>query len=74
MVVGSLFDHPDLGGVREVNDEDEDVCEADEDIEPPCSHIAIVSISDTECQCMDCLRVWPKQEGFKSDWPMADRG
>lgn len=39
-----------------------------------CSHIAIVSISKTECQCMDCLRVWPKEQDFKSDWPEYDRG
>ena len=39
-----------------------------------CCHIGIVSISATECQCMDCLRVWPKEEGFKSDWPEYDRG
>lgn len=39
-----------------------------------CSHIAIVSISETECQCMDCLRKWLKDENFKSDWPNEDRG
>lgn len=39
-----------------------------------CSHIGIVSISETECQCMDCLRVWPKEKSFKSDWPDQDRG
>jgi hypothetical protein len=39
-----------------------------------CDHIAIVSISPTECQCMDCLRIWPKEPGFKSDWPQFDRG
>ncbi len=39
-----------------------------------CDHIGIVSISETECQCMDCLRVWPKEPGFKSDWPQHDRG
>lgn len=40
----------------------------------PCYHIAIVSISETECQCMDCLRKWPKREDFKSDWPQHDAG
>ena len=39
-----------------------------------CSHIAIVSISDTETQCMDCLRKWPKKPGFKSDFTQHDRG
>jgi hypothetical protein len=39
-----------------------------------CAHIAIVSISDTETQCMDCLRTWPKEPGFRSDWPQYDRG
>ncbi len=39
-----------------------------------CPHIGIVSISETECQCMDCLRVWPKEPNFKSDWPEFDRG
>jgi hypothetical protein len=39
-----------------------------------CAHIGIVSISETECQCMDCLRTWPKEPGFKSDWPQHDRG
>lgn len=39
-----------------------------------CSHIAIVSISDTECQCMDCLRIWKKEHDFKSDWLRYDRG
>jgi hypothetical protein len=38
-----------------------------------CSHIAIVSISPTECQCMDCLRKWKKEKDFKSDWPQYDR-
>ena len=39
-----------------------------------CSHIAIVSISPTETQCMDCLRIWPKEVGFVSDFPQHDRG
>jgi len=39
-----------------------------------CDHIGIVSISDADCQCMDCLRVWPKSPDFKSDWPSQDRG
>lgn len=39
-----------------------------------CGHIAIVSISETECQCIDCLRMWPKRADFKSDWPSLDRG
>ena len=39
-----------------------------------CGHIAIVSISDTETQCMDCLRTWNKEPGFKSDFPEYDRG
>lgn len=38
-----------------------------------CAHIAIVSVSATECQCMDCLRVWPKEREFVSDWPDFDR-
>jgi hypothetical protein len=37
-----------------------------------CWHIAIVSISESECQCMDCLRIWPKEPGFRSDWPAFD--
>ena len=39
-----------------------------------CDHIAIVSISATEVQCMDCLAVWPKDENFRPDWPTFDRG
>lgn len=39
-----------------------------------CYHIAIVSISEKECQCMDCLRIWEKEPNFKSDWPQHDRG
>lgn len=39
-----------------------------------CYHIALVSISDTECQCMDCLTIYDKDLDFKSDWPNADRG
>ncbi len=39
-----------------------------------CGHIAIVSISDDETQCMDCLRTWPKEDGFVSDFPQSDRG
>jgi hypothetical protein len=39
-----------------------------------CDHIAIVSISEKECQCMDCLRIWEKEPNFKSDWPQHDRG
>lgn len=39
-----------------------------------CDHIAIVSISDTECQCMDCLIKWNKEKNFKSDYPEYDRG
>jgi len=39
-----------------------------------CPHVGIVSISSVECQCMDCLRKWPKWPGFKSDWPEYDRG
>ena len=35
-------------------------------------HSAIVSYNDTEVQCMDCLRKWPKLSGFKSDWPQYD--
>jgi len=45
-----------------------------DDIEWECLHIGIVSISETECQCMDCLRVWLKKPDFKSDWPEQDRG
>lgn len=39
-----------------------------------CGHIAIVSISETKCQCMDCLMVWDKEPGFQSDYPQYDRG
>lgn len=39
-----------------------------------CWHIAIVSVSPTECQCVDCLRIWPKRPDFKSDFPSMDRG
>lgn len=39
-----------------------------------CGHIAIVSISDTETQCMDCQMTWPKEDGFVSDFPQSDRG
>ena len=39
-----------------------------------CDHIGIVSISEKECQCMDCLRIWDKGPDFKSDWPNQDRG
>lgn len=42
--------------------------------EEPCDHIAIVSISQTETQCIDCLRKWPKEPEFKSDFPEYDRG
>jgi len=42
--------------------------------EEDCAHIAIVSISQEECQCMDCLRIWTKSSDFKSDWPQYDRG
>lgn len=41
----------------------------DYDYGKECGHIGIVSISATECQCMDCLRVWPKGPEFKSDRP-----
>lgn len=40
---------------------------------PEYSHITVVSISQTECQCMDCLRKWPKEKNFKSNWPQYDR-
>jgi hypothetical protein len=40
----------------------------------PCYHIGIVSISENECQCVDCLRTWPKETSFKSDFPYLDRG
>jgi len=39
-----------------------------------CNHIAIVSINDTDCQCMDCLCIWIKEPGFLSDYPQHDRG
>ena len=39
-----------------------------------CYHIAIVSLNKTECQCMDCLRIWDKKPGFVSDWPQHDAG
>lgn len=39
-----------------------------------CYHTSIVSISETEYQCIGCLRKWPKEEDFKSDWPYQDRG
>ena len=42
--------------------------------EEECSHIGVVSISETECQCMDCLKIWSKRKDFKSDWPNQDRG
>lgn len=41
--------------------------------EEPCYHIAIVSVSESECQCMDCLRRWAKDPDFKSDFPEMDR-
>jgi hypothetical protein len=44
------------------------------DDEQECDHIAIVSISEIECQCMDCLRKWKKKPEFKSDYPEYDRG
>ena len=37
-----------------------------------CFHIAIVSANSTETICMDCLRRWPKTEGFVSDFPEYD--
>lgn len=52
---------------------EEEWLSANEDVNSDCPHIAIVSISETECQCMDCLRKWPKEPGFKSDWPQFDR-
>jgi hypothetical protein len=45
-----------------------------DDYVEPCYHIAIVSCSESEVQCMDCLRIWPKNKGFKSDFPQCDRG
>ncbi len=39
-----------------------------------CDHVAIVSLTATECQCMDCLTTWPKGENFVSDYPEMDRG
>lgn len=39
-----------------------------------CGHIAVISISKTKCQCMDCLKTWDKHKGFKSDFPQYDRG
>lgn len=39
-----------------------------------CDHTSIVSVSETECQCMDCLRIWNKEVDFRSDWPECDRG
>ena len=39
-----------------------------------CDHIAVVSVSETKCQCMDCLLTWPKGPDFKSDFPEYDRG
>ena len=52
------------------------ICEIDIDYgyDHMCDHIAIVSLSETECQCVDCLRIWPKGEKFISDWPQYDRG
>lgn len=48
---------------------------AEDDWNPEeCDHIAIVSLTKTECQCMDCLRIWTKEKNFKSDWPQYDRG
>jgi hypothetical protein len=43
----------------------------EEEYQTECYHIGIVSISETECQCMDCLRIWPKEKDFKSDWPRS---
>jgi REP element-mobilizing transposase RayT len=39
-----------------------------------CAHIGIVSINETQSQCMDCLRIWNKGPDFKSDWPQFNRG
>ena len=52
------------------------ICAEDDswEYEESCGHIAIVSISETETQCMDCLRKWDKTPGFKSDFPEYDRG
>lgn len=46
----------------------------DSGYDEPCGHIAIVSVSETDCQCMDCLLTWPKRPDFKSDFPEYDRG
>lgn len=57
--------------------DDDDFGYGDDDYDgsnEPCSHIGIVSISATECQCMDCMMIWPKEKNFKSDWPQFDRG
>lgn len=42
--------------------------------EEECMHTLQVSISETECQCTGCLRIWKKPEGFVSDIPWQDRG
>lgn len=42
--------------------------------EESCPHTGIVSLNETQCQCMDCLRVWLKEPDFKSDYPEFDRG
>jgi hypothetical protein len=54
-----------------MNDED---YEGYKQHEEECWHIALVSINETECQCMDCLRKWPKEKNFISDWPLMYRG
>jgi hypothetical protein len=46
----------------------------EEDEREECYHIAVVSINEAECQCVDCLRVWNKTSNFKSDFPNLDRG
>lgn len=49
-------------------------CEEDDFFEEECMHTLQVSISETECQCTGCLRIWKKPEGFVSDIPWQDRG
>lgn len=60
-----------INGYRAEGFDTEDVSD---DADMTCDHIAQVSISTMEIQCMDCLRKWPKPANFKSDFPEQDRG
>lgn len=52
----------------------ENIDEIDEYFLEDCWHTIIVSISETECQCTSCLRIWEKGLGFISDNPLQDQG